>query len=286
MPIAALLLVLASGLIHSSWNLFAKRAAGGSDFVLLFAGLSCLVYAPAAILLWPTMPAHMPMIAWCAIGLSGMIHLLYALSLQRGYQVADLGLVYPIARGTGPLLASLGAIAVLGERLTLGTLTGLALIVTGIVGLTRRPVEHPDDQARTIAGLGYGLMTGVLIACYTLADAWSVRLAQVPPLLLDYLSNAVRTVLLLPLMLGRWTQLKAAGKQHGWAAFGVAVLSPLSYILALSALRLAPVAHVAPAREVSLLFGVLLGAFFLGERLNAAKVLGAVSIAAGVLVLA
>lgn len=287
MPITALSLILASGLIHATWNLLAKRSSGGSDFVLLFAALSCLVYAPAAIWLWPTLPP-MPANAWFAIGLSGVIHLLYALCLQRGYQVADLGLVYPIARGTGPLLSSLGAIAVLGERLTLGTLCGLLLIVSGIVGLTRRPASEPraQDNPRVLKGLGYGLLTGVLIACYTLADAWSVRLAKVPPLLLDYLSNAVRTVLLLPLLLVRRQQLGEAARRHGWAAFGVAVLSPLSYILALSALRMAPVAHVAPAREVSLLFGVLFGAAFLGERLNAAKVAGAVSIAAGVLVLA
>jgi drug/metabolite transporter (DMT)-like permease len=285
LPLAALALILLSGLIHASWNLLAKRAAAGSDFVLLFAALSCVVYAPAAIFLWPAMPAHLPAMAWFAIALSGVVHLLYALCLQRGYQAAELGLVYPIARGTGPMLASLGAIAVLGERLTLTTLTGLLLIVAGIVSLTRQSAGSLDP-ARTLTGVGYGLLTGVLIALYTLTDAWSVRLAQIPPLLLDYFSNAIRTLLLMPIMVGRWTQLRTAARDHGRAAFGVALLSPLSYILALTALQMAPVARVAPAREISLLFGVLFGAFFLGEKLTAAKVFGAISIAGGVLVLA
>ncbi len=280
MPLPALVLVLVAGLVHASWNLLAKRASAGADFVVLYCGLSCVLFAPLAFLQWQSLPASITGAGWLLVAASGLLHFLYALILQRGYQVADLGVVYPVARGVGPLLSFLGAIALLGEPLSATAALGLVAVTGGIVMLSKS--QHASVSW---AGIGYGVATGSCIALYTLVDARSVRTIGLPPLLLDYLSNLVRTILLLPVMLTRQRQLRQAARQHGKAALGVAVLSPLAYILVLYAMRMAPVSHIAPAREVSMLFAVGLGATLLGERQGARRLGGAALIAIGVALL-
>lgn len=285
MPVAALLLVLLSGLLHATWNLAAKRAAAGADFVILYSSLTCLVYAPAAVWYWSALPAHMGWQAWGLVALSGMLHVVYGLVLQRGYQVADLSVVYPVARGTGPMLSSLAAVLILGERVTLASVAGLMLVVLGILGLSRPDGRVTTEPGARRRGILYGLATGVCIALYTVVDATSVRVVRMPPLLLDYLSNATRTMILLPVVVHRGRHMVDAARRHGRAALVVAVLAPMAYILVLQAMQSAPVTRVAPAREVSMLFAVLLGAAVLGERQGFARLVSAASIATGVITL-
>ncbi|MBN9661046.1 MAG: EamA family transporter [Acidobacteria bacterium] len=285
MPVAALLLVLLSGLLHATWNLAAKRAAAGADFVILYSGLTCIVYAPAAIWYWPSLPAHIGWQGWGLVALSGMLHVVYGLVLQRGYQVADLSVVYPVARGTGPMLSSLAAVLILGEHVTWASVSGLLLVVLGILGLSRPNGRASAEPGARQRGILYGLATGVCIALYTVVDATSVRVVRMPPLLLDYLSNATRTLLLLPVVLHRGRHMVDAARRHGRAALVVAVLAPMAYILVLQAMQSAPVTRVAPTREVSMLFAVLLGAAVLGERQGFSRLVSAASIATGVITL-
>ncbi|MGC9449340.1 hypothetical protein [Cereibacter johrii] len=110
MTLASLLLVVLASFIHASWNLLAKTAASvGPVFVFAYNLIACVAYAPWVLFLL----VHEGIIwTWTGIGfvlLSGLIHLAYSLCLQRGYQVADLSVVYPVARGTGPMLSTLGA---------------------------------------------------------------------------------------------------------------------------------------------------------------------------------
>lgn len=255
---------------------------------MLYSALGCIVYGPIAVYLWLAAPKHFGLTAWLLITLSGFVHFGYALVLQRGYQVADLSVVYPAARGSGPLLATVGAVALLGEGVTWESLLGTALIVAGIVTVSgggEPPHRRGMRKGRLAKGLEYGLATGVCIAAYTLVDASVVRRVAMAPLLMDYMSNAIRTVLLLPAMIHRRKVLREALHSTGWEALGVAVVSPLSYILVLYAMRIAPVTHVAPAREISMLFAVLAGAAFLGEPQGKRRLAGAGVIALGVVFL-
>lgn len=134
MTLALAFLVVLASFIHASWNLLAKRAASvGPVFVFAYNLVSCIVYAPWVI--WLLAQGGIAW-TWAGIGfvlLSGVIHLAYSLCLQRGYQLADLSVVYPVARGTGPMLSSIAAFVTLGETPTGTGLIGLVLVVAGIV---------------------------------------------------------------------------------------------------------------------------------------------------------
>ena len=281
------LLVLLAGLIHASWNLISRRTKAGADFVLVYSALSCLLYAPVAWYTAHNLSVRLTPRAVALLALSGVIHFIYAVMLQKGYQHADLAIVYPTARGTGPLLSSTAAILLLGEKLTASGLAGALLVVSGIalVSVPVNGVASVHDRTRTMRGLSYGLVTGLCIACYTIVDAVSVTVILLPPVLVDFLSNLTRTAILFPALAGRRSGIVEMFRKHRTSCLLVAFLQPLSYIIVLSAMRLAPVSHIAPMREVSVLFGVLGAGLFLGEPFGWKRVFGAAAIAAGVVFL-
>ena len=124
------------------------------------------------------------------------------------------------------------------------------------------------------------------IASYTVVDGYAVKVIAMSPILLDYLANAVRVLLLMPSMLRD----RAVAAEHWRAqwkyALVVAVISPIGYVLVLFAMQVAPLSHVAPAREVSMLFAALIGGQLLGEGDRLARLAGAACIAFGVMALA
>lgn len=279
MSLDAILIVLLAGAVHATWNLVSKRAGVGSDFVLLYAPFSCLLYAPVAVYLWPSFKSPTSPFAWSLITLSGILHIVYAMLLQEGYEKADLSVVYPIARGTGPLLSSLGAVILFHESVTLALVLGVAAIVGGILTLAT-PIRFHNKS-----GVFYGAATGICIACYTLVDATTIRKVAMAPLLLDFLSNTLRCVFLIPFFIRRRASIGGLAHRAWKPALAVAILSPLSYALVLYAMTKAPVSHVAPLREVSMLFAVLAGSLILGEQQGPRRFIGAGLIAVGVVAL-
>jgi len=287
MTVFALVLVLAAATFHATWNLLAKRAGdGGAVFVWLFGSLAMLIYAPLAVVVVLLQRPHLGLEALVFMFGSGVLHLGYFVLLQRGYALGDLSLVYPLARGTGPLLATAAAIVLLGERPGALALVGIALIATGVFLLTAEPGSTRKGGLR--GGVVYGLLTGAFIAAYTIWDKHAVSALLIPPLLQSWVTTLVTTGLLTPLALRRRAEVLALWRSHKVEALGVAVLSPLSYILVLTALVFTPVSYVAPAREISILIGAAMGARLLAEgdvrrRLAAAgvMVLGILALALG-----
>lgn len=228
---------------------------------------------------------------------SAAIHVGYFLALQRGYQVGDLSVVYPLARAGGPALATVGAVLLFGERPSLLALCGTALVVLGALSLAsrgpwRRGTVHggprPDRAIGSIwaPGIAWAALTAVCIAVYTLWDARAVVVSGLSPLAFLWWSEVARVLLVAPLALRRPAALAEAWRRHRSAALIVGVFSPLAYLMVLVAFTMAPVSLVAPMREVSVLFGTLLGAIVLREgdlrrRLGAAAgmVLGVVLLA-------
>jgi drug/metabolite transporter (DMT)-like permease len=282
----ALTLILAAAFVHAGWNFLAKRAGGQATFTWLFAVLSALFYTPiaiAVIFFWHER------VGWVEVAFmagSAVLHTAYFLLLNEGYRVGDLSLVYPLARGTGPLLSSFAAILFLGERPSVLALAGGLLIVTGVVVLTSNPANLRETSARK--AVCYALVTGTFIAAYTLWDKQAVSAVALSPLLLDWGANLGRAILLTPFALYHCGKARLEWQTHRREAIGVAVLAPLSYILVLTALQFTPVSYVAPAREISILIGTVMGTRLLGEeearrRLIAASmmVLGVVGLALG-----
>lgn len=256
-------LVMASALTHAIWNWLAKRAGGGTAFVWLFSTLSTLIYMPLAlfILIWdrPVMGTDQVIFL---VGTS-LLHLAYYTLLARGYRAGDLSLVYPLSRGTGPMLSTIGAIFLLGERPTLVAIIGAAFVTAGVFILTGNPFAIAKKQ--NLPAVIYGLLTGLTIAAYTLWDKQAVSTVLIPPLILTWVSGASRAITLLPFAYQHRDEVRAAWQKHRREAFGIGILDALSYILFLIALVFSPVSTMGPARQVSILFGALLGTQLLAE---------------------
>ncbi|WP_295856527.1 DMT family transporter [uncultured Xylophilus sp.] len=283
-------LVMLAGLIHAVWNIAAKKAGGDARFVFFTGVCLAVVWAPVG---WwagrdavPSWGAR----EWGVVAASGLLHVLYFVVLLRGYRRADLTVVYPVARGSGPLLSSTVAVLLLGERLSPVGLAGIAAVAGGVFLIAGGPgllraAQDPARRARVHAGLGWGLATGGFIAAYTVLDGYAVKVLLLSPILIDYMGNFVRIALLAPPVLRDRPALGRLWRAQWKYALLVGTVSPVSYVLVLYALQTAPLSHVAPAREVSMLFAALIGGRLLGEGDRLPRLLGAVCIAAGVVAL-
>lgn len=299
MPILALGLVLVAALVHALWNFVAKKSGGDVRIALLSNIAQCIVWAPVGIWFIRRDVAGFGVLQWSLVVASGAVHVLYFVTLLRGYRLGDLSVVYPLARGTGPLLTALIATLFLGEALrvvgwlgVLGIVSGIVIIAGGsaLLRAMRGSAHSPGELVRLRAGVRYGLATGAFIAAYSVIDGYAVKHANVSPVLVDYLSNLVRlplTALVIfairqrePLPLRDYT------KQMWRPALVIGALSPVAYVMVLYAMSMAPLSQVAPVREVSMLFAAFLGGSQLGEHDRRARMLGAGCIAAGVIAIA
>jgi drug/metabolite transporter (DMT)-like permease len=279
----ALALLLGAAVAHAVWNLQAKRAGGGAAFVWLYTVVGLVAWAvPAAV---DGIVSHGAGAA--AVGFmlgSGVLHTVYFLALQRAYGAGDLSVVYPLARGTGPLGATVLAILVLGERPTALALAGAGLIVVAV--LTLVPRSGPGAGRERRAGMAWALLTGVTIALYTVWDKHGVDALDAPPVLYFWVAMAFQSLLLAPVALRARGRLRPLWRAHRSEALSVGLLAPLAYVMVLFALRLAPVSYVAPAREAGIVLGAVFGARLLGEGDARRRIGAAVAIVAGIAALA
>ena len=291
MPAHALALVLVAAMLHALWNIVAKKAGGNHHFALISVLLTCALWAPAALWFGLHEAVRWGALEWAVLAASALVHMLYFTVLLTGYRKADLTVVYPVARGSGPLLAAGAAVLLLGERLTALGAAGVVAVCGGVFLIAGGPAlwRHAHDGAarrRALAGLRWGALTGALIAGYTVIDGYAVKVLLIGPVLVDYVGNLLRVPILLPTSLRDLPGLRVAWRSQWRHALVVATLGPLAYILVLSAVQVAPLSHVAPAREISMLFAALLGGRLLGEGDRGLRLAGAACMAAGVVALA
>jgi drug/metabolite transporter (DMT)-like permease len=278
----ALALVVASAFVHAGWNFLLKRSGGGPGLIALASLLSLVLYLPLAAGAawhanwWPE-PVHFGLMFG-----SGMVHTAYFLLLDRAYRAGgDLSIVYPLARATGPLLTIAFAVAMLGERPGLPAIAGALLIGASALLLAGNPFAQARNRVR--GAVGFALLTGLSIAVYTLLDKRAVAAFLIPPLVFDWGTNAFRCVVIAP-----WAAHHAPGgmgrawREQRRVVLAIAILSPLAYILVLTAMVFTPVSLVAPARELSILFAALMGAHFLREGDLARRLVAAVGMILGI----
>lgn len=291
MPTTALALVLCAALLHATWNIAAKKAGGGDAFMLMGAVMVGVIWAPLALWVgWREMLGW-GLAPWGFVLATTLVHLLYYRCLLTGYRVADLTVVYPVARGTGPLLTVIVAIVLLGEPLTLAGGLGVAGVCGGVFVLAGgprllRPAHDAAARERLHAGLRWGGLTGVLIAGYSVLDGYAVKVMLLSPIVLDWLTNVLRIPFLLPAQLKDRAGFVAACRTQWRHALLGAIVAPVGYVMVLYALTMAPMSLVSPAREVSMLFAALLGGRLLGEGDRVLRIAGAACIAGGVALLA
>ncbi len=278
----ALGLVLASAFIHASWNFLLKKSGGGTGLITAATSLSLVIYAPLAV---AAVYFQAYKFEWIHLALmlgTGIIHTAYFLLLDRAYRSGgDLSIVYPLARSTGPLITIVVAVALLGERPEPVQIGGALLIGASALLLTGNPFAWHKSEARH--AVGFALLTGCMIATYTIWDKASVATYLIPPLLYDWGANAFRCTVMLPLTHIRYPGTMAtAWRERRGVVIVIAILSPLSYLLVLTAMVFTPVSLVAPAREVSILFAALMGAHFLREGALARRAVAAIGMALGI----
>jgi drug/metabolite transporter (DMT)-like permease len=276
----ALALVLAAAVLHAVWNLAAKRINGadGVTFVWLYVVGSVVVWLPVAVV-WVLVRHETPHWSWVLAGLlTALFHTVYQLVLQTGYERGDLNLVYPVARGTGPLLTFVVAVSVLGERPSAVAGAGVLAVVVGVLIIASGPAtgRHPR-----LAGILWGAATGAAIAAYTLWDDHSVNALAVPPVPYFALGLLLQLPGLSLIRRGRGS-IRETWRLTRGPVVAVALLSPLAYLLVLRAMQLAPVSLVAPARETSIVVGALFGWWVLHEPHPARRAVGAVVVLAGI----
>ena len=287
MSLLPLALVILAAFIHATWNLLAKRAAtAGPAFVVVSNVIACVAYLPWVgwVLVHNAQIWSLP-VATCLV-LSAILHLGYSLCLQRGYQVADLSVVYPIARGSGPLLSSIGAFILLRETPSAQGILGLLSVVAGIGFISTQGDLSAFRKPRGQDGVRWGATTGSLIAGYTVVDGYGIKALGIHPVVLDWFGNLIRFFMLAPIVLSNPAKAMERMKGHWWLAVGVGLLAPLSYILVLSAIEMgAPLSLVAPAREMSMMVGALFGMLILGERVTGWRIIGCAILILGVVLL-
>jgi drug/metabolite transporter (DMT)-like permease len=276
----ALALVLTAALLHATWNLAAKGVTGDRvAFVWVYVVASAAIWVPLGAV-WLLATGERPT-GWWLLGsaVSGALHVVYQLVLQRGYAEGDLNLVYPLARGAGPLLTFLVAVTVLGQHPSSAEVAGVAAVVCGVLLISLGgPARHPRE------GVFWGLTTGATIASYTLWDNHSVNALDVPPVPYFVLGLLLQLPLLGVLLRRRPDPVPV---RDVWSAFRtpalvVALLSPLAYLLVLRAMQLAPVALVAAARESSIVVGAVFGWLVLREPRPARRLAGALVVVGGI----
>ena len=288
----ALALIVFSAFVHASWNFLLKKSGGGTGIVAASSVLSLAIYLPlAAAATWIQGYDFQPLHLALMFG-SGMIHTVYFLLLDRAYRSGgDLSIVYPLARATGPLLTIVVAVLLLGERPGAIAIGGALLIGASALLLAGNPLAwYRNRGAARLAGasdprraIGFALLTGCMIAAYTVFDKASVATWLIPPLVYDFGCNAFRALVLVPYSRRRapGAMAKAWRERRGTVA-AIAMLAPLSYILVLTAMVFTPVSLVAPAREVSILFAALMGAHLLREGDIARRSIAAAGMVLGI----
>src|SRR5690625_1283518 len=170
--------------MHATWNFLAKQSQGGNLFVWLYMLVASIFLTPVALWVIYHQGLHL---GWLEISIiigSILLHIVYSISLQYGYKIGDLSLVYPTARGTGPFIVAVSAIFIYGETLTWWTFSGILLIVSSIfiLGGGLKNVKNPDTKIPLL----YGVYVGAIIASYTLVDKGAVSVANLSPIVYYY----------------------------------------------------------------------------------------------------
>jgi drug/metabolite transporter (DMT)-like permease len=296
----AIALILVAALAHATWNLLGKQAsaAGAVSFIWLVSAAATAVYAPLIAIAVIIGQPRLTGTCWLFMAGTGLLQAGYFLFLQNGYRLGDLSFVYPVGRGTGALLAALAGVVILGERPGPVAIAGIGCVVAGIIvialpgaGGNAGPARVADGaragKGPPVAGpTAFALLTGTFIASYTLWDKYAVSTLRTPPLLQGYAAFPVMALLFAPLARRAGGRTALVWRAYRAQVIGAAVLAPLAYILVLIALSFTAVSAVAPAREVSVLFGVLLGGRLLGEGRLPRRLAAAAAIVAGIVAIA
>ena len=288
MTAVSLILVLLAAVAHASWNLLLKRADDPEVFAWCLLVVATVLLAPLGVVLF----------FYNSVDVTGLwfilatiaLHVLYFNLLARGYVQGDLSLVYPVARGMGPMLVPVLAVVFLNEKIEPLAIGGIAAIIGGIYTISWWGNFHQLLRSPLLflksAGMRYAVLTGLTIAVYSIVDKEGV--GHVQPLLYMYFLTIGTAAMLAPYVLFH-KGVKSVRTE--WRANAVPItiaglFTFAAYGLVLTAFSLSRVSYVAPAREVGIVIGVMLGVFLLKEPFGRGRLLGSGFVVAGLALIA
>ena len=279
-------LLLAAALMHATWNALLK--ADRSDRLATF-GVIMTTGTVMGLVAVPFLPM-IEFAAWKFLATSVIVHVAYYTFLLKAYSYGDLSHTYPIARGLGPLLVALVSGQLIGEHLRVQDVGGVLLLSAGLVALAlpSKGMVSASGGRHGLATL-FAVLTGVTIAAYIIADGLGVRAAG------PTFEHRIAYIAWLCVLEGPWLLVLAIAlrpatvwshlRRHWWRGAIGGVIANTGYGIAIYALVLGPMAHVAALRETSVLFGALMGTVLLGEPFGARRVVAAAVIVAGLLLM-
>lgn len=280
MELLSLLLVLSSGLTHALWNLFTKRSIHKSVFLWCIHSVTLILLMPSFLIEMSGLKLE-PHIYGLML-LSMTIQGFYITLLSKAYTHGDMSQVYPFMRGLGAMLTSLCSLVLFHEHLSAAGYMGLSIIIFSLFALSGLKFRGPSSL--NPKALIYACLVGLCISGYTLTDK-AVLDAGVSPIALIQLSNISYFIaLIVPVILSRG--LKQEWTVNWRTILLGSILAPGSYLLFLFAMRLTPLAHIAPVREISTVFGTLLGIIVLREQQGWRRIITSVLITLGIITIA
>jgi drug/metabolite transporter (DMT)-like permease len=281
MPIVAILLLLISAVLHTSWNLLIKQSEDKyivTWWMVTFGG----VFAIAALLFTGLPPRSM----WSFALISVCVEATYFITLSYAYHDNDFSLVYPVARGTAPAFLALWSFLFLHEKLTNGGMLGLALIIGGLIIIGVNTLMQSHVTHLHFKGVAVAIFIALLISIYTTIDGAAVKNGYALPYVMSMFAFVPLPIAPFIFREYSWTRVKEALVRQPIRVPLAGILGVLAYLMAVFSYSIAPVSYAGAVREVSVVFGALAGWWFLKERLGGVRVLGAIIIFVGILVIA
>ncbi|NDL55923.1 SMR family transporter [Phytoactinopolyspora mesophila] len=275
-------LMLIAGLMHAGWNLAAKRLrADRTLFLIALSPIGVVLTLPWALTHLPAPEHWAPVAGFVAVRV--VLNAIYLVTLSRSYRVLDLSVAYPIARGSGPLVATILAVSLLGERPDLIGVVGVLIVSAAIVSMAGANPKAAVPQPAMAPGpaVRWPILTGVTIGCYTALDKAAVAVID-PVTYLAFVEFGTFLVLGAAVTYrGRAGELGRVLVSYPWQLLAAAAMVIGSYALALIALSHSYASYVAPLREVAVVYAVVFGIVVLGERHAARRIPAALGIVSG-----
>jgi len=285
MPISALGLLFLAAILHASYHLFYKRSLDKQAFAWCLLLVTVVAYFP--LFLFATSPLSLPPLGWACVLVSALAEVAYFVSMGKAYQVGDLSVAYPLARGSAPLFIALWATLFLREQLTTLGLMGILLIAGGLYLTNVRSWEDLWEPLRQLGNpvSRWALLTGFCISVYSIID--KVGTKYVPPFTYIYLVLLATFLAFTPFILlsGKRANIAAEWRANKVGILIAGVADLLTYYLVLVVMQLSYVSYVGSVREMSVVFGAFLGSTLLREGYGRIRVLASALVFLGILLI-
>ncbi len=266
------LLVILAAILHAAWNLLIKIQGERLACLAWMSIFAAICWLPFLALLPPLSKEALPLLA-----ITSVFHLIYKISLAKAYDHGDFAQVYPIARGSAPLLTTILAIPLAGEWLSGADLLSLLLIIGGVLLLSWNGREI--ELSKSVL---WALATGICIACYTVADGLGGRATVNALTFAGYQCIVDGISIFLVALFRRPSRLSTVFVRQWHKLLAAAIMSASAYAIIIFVMSRTKIGAVAALRETSVLWAVLIGVFFLREKFGRLRFIAALIVLSGV----